>query len=73
MTTTNPQVEAAAVVAVAKAAANYPRITELWETESQRFHYARQAIADAIKFDNVTHQQILDDVDAVIKRDLDFS
>lgn len=73
MTTTTEQTKAAAVVAIAKAAANYPQITELWQTEDERYEYARNCVAEAIEFDKLTHQQIIDDADAVIKRDLDFA
>ena len=73
MTNNTEQTKAAAVVAIAKASANYQLVTEVFQTEDERYEYARNCVAEAVKFDGLSYQQIIDDVDAVIKRDLEFA
>lgn len=72
-TTTTDRQMASAVVAVAKASADFPAITELWETEAERFEYARNCIAEAIRYDNVSPEYITQNPVKVIKRDLEFA
>ena len=73
ITTTTDQTLAKAVVAVAKAAADFSEITELWETEDERFEYARYCIDEAMRYDQVTPEYIAENPVTIIKRDLEFA
>ena len=70
--TSNKEV-AAAIVAVAEASASYEQVTELWSTEDQRYDYARNCVAEAMHFDELTAKYIKKNAPKVIERDLEYA
>ena len=70
MTKTEQRAVATAVVTIAKEAAGYDAITELWSTEDERFEYARNCVSDAMTYDKLTPEFITANAKQVIQSDI---